>query len=169
MTIAALPSKIWITGASTGIGAALAHKLLLEGNEVIVSARNLASLQSLLKEFPERCKAVVVDLSDKDALLAAEKALHDQLGYLDVLIINAGTCEYIDVKHFVSESFATVMNINFTGAVHTLELALPFLRRSPNRAYIVGVSSMATLLPMPHSEAYGASKRRWNICLIRCG
>lgn len=158
MTTAVLPSKIWITGASTGIGAALAHKLLLEGNEVIVSARNLASLQSLLKEFPERCKAVVVDLSDKDALLAAEKALHDQLGYLDVLIINAGTCEYIDVKHFVSESFATVMNINFTGAVHTLELALPFLRRSPNRAYIVGVSSMATLLPMPHSEAYGASK-----------
>lgn len=158
MAMTELPLKIWVTGASTGIGAALARKLLQQGNEVIVTARNLANLQPLLKEFPERCKAVVVDLSDKEALVAAEKSLNDQVGYLDTLIINAGTCEYVDVKHFNSESFATVMDINFTGAVHTLELALPFLRRSPNQPYILGVSSMATVLPMPRSEAYGASK-----------
>lgn len=158
MVKAALPLKIWITGASTGIGAALASRLLEKGHSVIVTARSSANLQPLVESCPERCHPLVVDLTDKDALPAAEKSLLGLVGYLDVVIINAGTCEYVDVKNFSSESFATVMDINFTGAVHTLELALPFLRRSPNKPYIVGISSMAAVLPMPRSQAYGASK-----------
>lgn len=158
MSNARLAQKIWITGASTGIGAALARQLLRDGCELIVTARSLANLQPLLSEFPGQCIPFVIDLADNESLLTAEERLAELTGYLDTVIINAGTCEYIDVQHFTREPFATVMNINFSGAVNTIELALPLLRRSPNRGYIVGVSSMATVLPMPRSQAYGASK-----------
>lgn len=150
--------KIWITGASTGIGAAVARRLLEQDNEVLVTARSLANLQPLLKDFPNNCTALALDLADPESIAIGEEGLSKFSQYLDVVIINAGTCEYVDVDNFSPEPFSAVLGINVDGAVNTLHIALPLLRRSPNRPYIVGVSSMAKLLPMPRSEAYGASK-----------
>lgn len=149
--------KIWITGASSGIGAALARRLLEQGASLVITARSLEPLTALCDEFPTRCLPLVLDLTDSPSVASAAK-LSQLTEYLDVVVINAGTCEYIDVQDFSAAPFVSVMDINFTGAVNTLALALPLLRKSPNRPYIVGVSSMATLLPMPRSEAYGASK-----------
>lgn len=149
---------VWITGASTGIGAALARKLLSNNYRVIVTARSPANLQPLLDEFPSDCIPLVMDLTESDALDSTRNSLAQITPYLDAVILNAGTCEYIDVKHFTAAPFNTVMNINFIGAVNTLELALPFLRKAQGRAHILGVSSMATHLPMPRSQAYGGSK-----------
>lgn len=152
------PQKIWITGASSGIGAALARRLLEQGASLIITARSLKDLQPLCDEFPHQCSPLAMDLTDNNSSVAMAEKLSQLAGYLDVVVINAGTCEYIDVQNFSVAPFLSVMNINFGGAVNTLALALPLLRKSPNRSYIVGVSSMVTLLPMPRSEAYGASK-----------
>jgi len=149
---------IWITGASSGIGEALARQLLREGRQVIVSARSRDKLQTLSDQFPDNCHILAVDLADRSGLAAAREALQSINGHLDAVVLNAGTCEYIDTKQFNGALFEPVMAINVMGTANTLELALPLLRESPSRAQVVGVGSMVTLLPLTRSEAYGASK-----------
>lgn len=150
--------NIWLTGASSGIGQALAHRLLSDGHKVVVSARNLAGLQQLQQEFPKTCVPFVFDVTNTNALVEAQAWLASNLGYLDIVILNAGICEYMDVQALSSELVARVCDTNFMGSVRTLEVALPLLRRAPEPGHIVGISSMVTLLPLPRSQAYGASK-----------
>ena len=149
---------VWVTGASSGIGEAVALRLLREGWRVIVTARTQSKLQSLVERHPGRCYALPLDLTDAEVLDRARADLQDITGHLDALVINAGSCEYIDVKHFDSSAFERVMDINLLGAARSLELALPFLRQAGSRPQIVGVGSMVTVLPLTRSEAYGASK-----------
>lgn len=151
-------SWVWVTGASSGIGEAVALRLLREGWLVIVSARTQTKLQSLVERHPGRCYALPLDLTDAEVIENAKAELQDITGHLDALVINAGNCEYIDVKHFDSSAFERVMNINLLGATRSLELALPLLRRAQRKPQIVGVGSMVTVLPLTRSEAYGASK-----------
>lgn len=149
---------VWITGASSGIGEAVARKLLADGRKVIVSARSESALKELAQEYPERCRVLPVDLTDPEQLKQAYQRLSELVDSLQAVVVNAGTCEYIDVKKFSSEPFKRVMAVNLQGSVNTIELALPFLRRSSERAQVIGVASMVTVLPLTRSEAYGASK-----------
>lgn len=157
-SVAGVPKKIWVTGASMGIGAAVARLLLEQGCELVISARGNSALQTLVDEFPERCFPLVLDVADSTTNAAAADFLRSKLGYLDSVIVNAGTCEYSDVQNFSAAMIERVMAVNVMGAANTIEVALPLLRAAPNPGQIVGVSSMATVLPMPRSEAYGASK-----------
>lgn len=152
------PRWIWVTGASTGIGAALSRRLLEAGHRVIVSARSEDKLAALAEDFPNSCFPLAVDLTRRESVETAAARLRGINEYLDTVVINAGTCEYIDIKAFDARPFATVMNINVIGSANTVELALPLLRASPKRALVVGVGSMASVLPLTRSEAYGASK-----------
>lgn len=149
---------VWVTGASSGIGEAVSRKLLNDGRKVIVSARNASALEDLARDFPDTCQVLTLDLTDPEQLENAGLKLGEFVDSLQAVVVNAGTCEYIDVKKFSAAPFERVMAINFQGAVNTIELALPFLRRSPERAQLVGVASMVTVLPLTRSEAYGASK-----------
>lgn len=149
---------IWVTGASTGIGAALARRLLEDGHKVIVSARSEDKLTALAEDFPGRCFPLAVDLTRRESVEKAATGLREINEYLDTVVINAGTCEYVDIKSFDARPFEPVMNINVIGSANTVELALPLLRASPKRAQVVGVGSMASVLPLTRSEAYGASK-----------
>lgn len=149
---------IWVTGASTGIGAALSRRLLKDGHRVIISARSEEKLAALANDFPNRCFPLTVDLTQRESVEKAAAKLSDINAYLDTVVINAGTCEYIDVNAFDARLFDRVMNINVIGSANTVELALPLLRASPKRAQVVGIGSMASVLPLTRSEAYGASK-----------
>lgn len=155
------PYTVLITGASSGIGYELALGYLEQGARVLVLARSEELLAQLTKQFPERCLAVKVDLSDAEDSKRAGEWINQQVQHLDLAILNAGTCEYVDVNHLSREPFDKVMAINWQGTINSLLFCLPLLRKknSPTeRAQLVGVSSMASLLPMPRSQAYGASK-----------
>lgn len=157
MTPAAAQRTILITGASSGIGRELARSYLAAGERVFVLARSAESLAELVAAYPASCIAVPVDLtSDADCLRAVE-AIHSQTGYLDIAILNAGTCEYVDVYNLSIEPFDKVMAINWRGTLNSLQFCLPLLRKRQG-SQLVGVSSMASILPMPRSQAYGASK-----------
>lgn len=149
---------VWVTGASSGIGAALARRLLEQGRRVLVSARGTQGLRALVDDFPQTCVSLPVDLTDRDSLAQAGQQLRELTSSLQAVVINAGNCEYIDVKRFSAEPFQRVMDINLQGAANTLELALPLLRECRNRPQVVAVGSMVTLLPLTRSQAYGASK-----------
>lgn len=147
---------VWLTGASSGIGAALVPLLQTECEHVFISARNAESLCNLATGY-RNVTALVADVTQPDSLKTATTMINSRYDHLDCLIANAGTCEYVDVGHFDSALIERVMRTNFMGLVYSVEAALPLLRKSA-RPRIAGVSSSVTALAMPCAEAYGASK-----------
>lgn len=149
--------RIWLTGASSGIGQALATRLLEEGHLLAISARRLEPLQALAERFPGQVLVASGDLSEAaDVRLIAEQ-ITSHWGALDCAILNAGTCEYIDAQHFEAAMVERVVRANLFSASHCIEAALPLLRRAES-PHLVGVASAVTYLPLPRSGAYGASK-----------
>lgn len=148
---------ILITGASSGIGRELALHYLAAGERVLALARSAEPLAELVGAYPDTCIAVPVDLSnDADCSRAAE-VINTHTQHLDIAILNAGTCEYVEVYDFSLEPFDKVMAINWRGTLNSLQFCLPLLRKRQG-SQLIGVSSMASILPMPRSQAYGASK-----------
>lgn len=149
--------RIWLTGASSGIGAELARVLLAEGHSLAVSARNAQALEALRAAWPQQVLVLPGDLTDKSQVQAIGEQLANSWGYVDQVILNAGTCEYLDTDNFEADMIERVVSANLLSAARCLEVALPLLRKSA-RPHLVGVCSSVTWLPLPRAEAYGASK-----------
>lgn len=150
---------IWITGASSGIGEALARQLCAMGNFVIVSARSRPRLQQLVLASGGRMSALPLDVTVDDAELAEAGArLRGITDYLDTVICCAGVCEYEDRLEFDPSLYRRVLDVNFLGVVKTLHLALPLLKKSRKSPRFVAIGSLTSALPLPRAEAYGASK-----------
>lgn len=142
--------NIVITGATSGIGRQLALDYHREGHRVWALGRSASALAELKQQGLQTAQ---VDLQDRQASLAWFNGLET----LDLLILSAGTCEYIDPPDFDSALLDRVMTANVATLAHTVEAALPVLRRGHN-PYLVGIGSSAAYLPLPRAEAYGASK-----------
>ena len=149
--------RIWLTGASSGIGAALAEQLLQAGQRLAVSARRVEPLQDLARRYPEQVLVVPGDLTDATQVLAMGARIRQQWGALDSVILNAGTCEYVDVTDFQAAMLERVLRANLLAASYCIEAALPLLRLG-HAPHLVGIGSSVTYLPLPRAEAYGASK-----------
>lgn len=148
---------IWITGASSGIGAAMARLLLEQGHHLAISARTLPALQELSDRYPLKVLLLPGDLTDRDQVRAMGERLEAAWGTLDQLIINAGTCEYLEAREFDADLVERVMRTNLFSAAYCIEAALPLLRRAA-QPHVVGICSSVTHLPLPRAGAYGASK-----------
>lgn len=147
---------IWLTGASSGIGAALVPVLAAQCRHLVISARDISSLMPIAEHYPN-VSAMPADVTDRQSLAMVAHHINEVFGYVDTLIANAGTCEYLDVGQFDAALVSRVMRTNFDGLVNTIDAALPLIRAS-QRGYLVAVSSSVTWLPLPRAEAYGASK-----------
>ncbi len=142
--------KVLITGATSGIGKQLAIDYHKDGHEVWAIGRNetaLVELQIL------GLNTAQVDLGNREESLQWFKTLTS----LDIAILNAGTCEYVDLPEFDSALIARVMRGNVESMAVSIEGVLPALRNGEN-PQLVGVGSSVNYLPLPRSEAYGASK-----------
>ncbi len=137
-----------ITGATSGIGKALALHAADNGYEVIACGRN----QDVLDELASKPNIRPLQF-DVTSLEDAKQALKNVK--CDIAILNAGTCEYVDIDEFESEMFRRVFEPNFFGVVHCVEALIPSLNKGDK---LVIVDSMARLLPFTRSQAYGASK-----------
>jgi len=142
--------KILVTGATSGIGRQLAVDYHHEGHEVWAIGRNPEALTEL---GGQGLHTAALDLTDRETTLAWFATLDS----LDLAILNAGTCEYVDMPEFDSALVARVMRANVESLAISIEGVLPLLRRG-NRPHLVGVGSSAAYLPLPRAEAYGASK-----------
>lgn len=149
--------RIWLTGASSGIGAALAEILLEQGHHLALSARSEAPLQALADRWPQQVLVLPGDLGDAEQVRAIGERIATAWGALDCAILNAGTCEYIDARAFEAAMVERVVRANLFSAAHCIEAALPLLRRG-HQPHLVAVASSVTFLPLPRAEAYGASK-----------
>jgi short-subunit dehydrogenase len=147
-------ARIWVTGASSGIGAALARELADRGARVAISARNA---EKLAEVAAGRMTVVPVDVTDRAATVAAGQAVREALGGLDVAVLNAGTWSRFHVEPWDSQAFADHLQVNLMGTVHSLEAVVPTML-AEGRGTIVGMASVAGYRGLPGSEAYGASK-----------
>ena len=141
MNVALENRKIWITGASFGIGLELAKALLEKNNELVLTARSESSLQQLESDFPGQVTVVCADLSREESVDELSSSLAKHCQYLDTVILNAGICEYVDIKNLDMALVDRVTQTNYLGFVRCLYAALPLLRQSENNPHIVGVSS----------------------------
>lgn len=142
--------KILITGATSGIGRQLALDYHDLGYEVWAVGRNPEALLELQATGIHTGR---IDLTRREESLKWFASLES----LDLAVLNAGTCEYIDMPDFDSALFARVMRANVESMAVSIEGVLPLLRKG-NRPHLVGVGSSAAYLPLPRAEAYGASK-----------
>lgn len=157
-----LPWKTaWITGASSGIGRALALALAREGVTVAASARSREALESLAAEAGNggaRILPTPLDVTDRAAVTAAaEAAIRVFRGPPDLAVLNAGTYLPMSAADFDAARYREQVEINLMGTVHMLEALLPAYRAA-RRGHIAIVSSVAGYRGLPTSAAYGATK-----------
>ena len=143
--------NILITGTTSGIGLRLARDYLASGHTVYCCGRNKPILQRLVTDFGDRAKTISFDVQNREDCLAFLAALPE----LDLVILNAGTCEYIDASNFDADSFERVIRINLIGLANCLQALIPKLSAGSSLS-LMGSSS--SYLPLPKAEAYGASK-----------
>jgi NAD(P)-dependent dehydrogenase (short-subunit alcohol dehydrogenase family) len=153
-------ASVWITGASTGIGRALALRLARDGSIVCASARNAEALASLADEasgLPGRIVPVKADVTDADAMRAAWSAVVATAGVPDLCVVNAGAFVPVEGRTFDADAVARQFDVNVFGVARTLEAAIPaMVGRGSGR--IAVVASVAGYRGLPTASAYGATK-----------
>jgi short-subunit dehydrogenase len=151
------PRRYWLTGASSGIGAALAEEILKTGAHLAVSSRQIAPLKVLSQRYPGQVLVVPGDLTNSQTVREIGEQIATDWGSLDSVILNAGTCEYVDAKQFDASIVEHVIRTNLLASSYCIEAALPLLRKG-TAPHLVGMASSVTYVPLPRAEAYGASK-----------
>ena len=141
--------RILITGATSGIGKQLALDYQKDGHEIWVIGRNQEALDELAEAGFHTAR---LDLSERTESLQ----WFSTLTAVDLAVLNAGSCEYIDLPEFDSALVSRVMRANVESVAISIEGILPALRNGTN-PHLVVVGSSASYLPLPRAEAYGSS------------
>ncbi len=147
--------RIWLVGASTGIGRAVAEALHGLGAQVIVSARSAAALQELAKQLAG-LQILPLDATDQAAVKAAATNLL-QAGSLDLVMYCAGVYQPLRAQEMKSETMAQHMNVNYLGAVYVTEAVMPAMLAAKH-GHVSYVSSVAGFRGLPKALAYGPTK-----------
>jgi short-subunit dehydrogenase len=146
-----------ITGASTGIGAALARAWAARGDNVVLAARNEDALRELAEACGPNALVVRTDVTDPAQCEAMCKAAVERFGGIDVLVNNAGISMWARFREITDLSiFERIMRVNYLGTVYSTYYALPHLIAS--RGLLVGISSLTGKTGVPTRSGYAASK-----------
>jgi len=146
-----------VTGASRGLGRAVAHAVSARGAKVGLIARSSDALAEVLRDIDGRGAIAPADVSDSAATTGAIAAVEAELGPIDVLVCNAGIGSYGTVGSVDAKTIEHMMATNFFGAVHAVLATVPgMIERGHGR--IAVVASIAGHLGVPLEAAYSASK-----------
>jgi short-subunit dehydrogenase len=150
---------VWITGASAGIGEALALEYARQGYRVAVSARReerLRGVAARIDELGGEGFVVPCDVTEEEAIARTVSRIVDRFGRLDVAVANAGFVVSGHIEELSAEEWRRQFDVNVVGLAVTARHALPHLRETRGRLALVG--SVAGFLPRPGTGAYAASK-----------
>lgn len=147
-------TRVLITGASRGIGAALARRLAARGCVLGLVARGEEGLRELVASLPgEGHRALPADVADRESIRAAVAAFGD----VDVVVANAGVADYGPWLDLDEELEERMTRINWLGTLYTVRAALPGMVER-GRGHVVVISSGAALRTFPGAAVYGATK-----------
>jgi len=150
---------VWITGASSGIGAALARALAARGARMILSARSVDKLEAVRQRcsMPDEHLCLVMDLADQASIEAAWYRLQEISTEVDILINNAGMTQRARVVETHMEVYRLLLEVNFLAAVDLTKKVLPGMIER-GRGQIVAVSSVMGKFSSPQRSGYAAAK-----------
>jgi NAD(P)-dependent dehydrogenase (short-subunit alcohol dehydrogenase family) len=144
--------RVFLTGASSGIGRAIAHALLARGDEVWGTSRSLERIHKAPQFHPVR-----LDLGDLRSIDEAFSAALAEAGHFDVLINNAGSGHFGPAENLSEREIASQFQILVFGHVQLMRLALRMMQ-ARGEGLIINVTSLASRLPVPFMAAYNAAK-----------
>lgn len=150
--------NVFITGASSGIGAALAAEFARRGATLGLVARRQAELDALAAALPGRHFVYAVDVNDSEALIAAAHSFDAAISGADIVVANAGISVGVKTEYREDlEQFKRVFDTNVLAMATTFH---PFIApmKARGRGTLVGIASVAGIRGLPGSEAYCASK-----------
>ncbi len=147
--------KIWITGASTGIGKAVAEKFAKEGWKVAISARRTELLKNIAQD--NNISDYALDVTDEKKVHEVFKKILDDFKSIDICVFNAGTYEPKLEKEISQEQIRKTMEVNFFGVVNCIKAVEKYFKNIKN-GHISIVSSIAGYRGLPNSSGYGPSK-----------
>lgn len=147
---------VWVVGASTGIGRAVAERLASKGVKVVVSARNASALHTFEARF-NGCLALALDVTDAAAVRSACNAIVQRYGRLDRVLYCAGVYKAMRAQQFDLCQMVQHQQVNYIGALNVLAPVIPlFLQQGGG--HISLVSSVAGFSGLPQGLAYGPTK-----------
>lgn len=153
-------SVVMVTGASRGIGEALARAFAQSGCHVVLAARSQARIEELAAELEAEhgvtALALATDVTDTAQVNRLMQAAAERLGGIDVVINNAGLGSYNPLETVEDAEMAYLFNVNVMGPVRVLRAALPHLRRRGGGT-IVNVGSIVSYMALPQYHLSGAS------------
>ena len=150
----------FITGASRGIGRAIALEFARSGANVIITARSQNDLETLAAEiraFGQEAIAIPCDLNEVSSLDAAVAQAQSELGPIDILVNNAGITQGVKFTQMTPELWQRIMTINVESAVRLMQLTLDSMS-ARGWGRIINVASIAAKAGLRYSAAYNASK-----------
>ena len=151
-------ARTWfITGASRGFGREWTIAALERGDSVAATARDTSTLDDLAGRFGDAILPLKLDVTDRDAVVAAVKDAHDRFGRLDVVVNNAGYGQFGMVEEISEQEAREQIETNVFGALWVTQAALPYLREQGS-GHILQVSSIGGISAFPNIGIYNASK-----------
>jgi len=153
-----LPGAVFITGASSGLGAALAQYYAQQGRVLGLLARRSDRLQALAERLPGDHHLYVVDVCDRPALHAAAQDFIHKVGRVDIVIASAGiSAGTLTEQKDDFEVFRLIFDTNVLATVSTFESFVPHMQQAGSGS-LVGIASVAGVRGLPGAGAYSASK-----------
>ncbi|GHT12928.1 glucose dehydrogenase [Planctomycetales bacterium] len=154
--------RVLLTGASSGIGAALAVELAKQGADLVLAARRKERLEQVAEQIRKtdgnrKVEIVVGDVTDAGVRQLAVQTAQEKLGGIDFLINNAGAGATALLEQTTNETIRRLFEVNFFALLELTQLALPLLKQG-TQPIVVNLSSIVGLRGVPHYGVYGAAK-----------
>lgn len=151
-------SKVWfITGTSKGFGREFARAALGRGDKVAATARNTDTLAELVAQYGDAVLPLPLDVTDRDAVIAAVQATREHFGKIDVVINNAGYGLFGTVEEITEQQLRDQLETNLFGVLHVTQAVLPILREQGS-GHIIQISTVGGVAAFPNLGGYHASK-----------
>jgi len=147
---------VWIAGASTGIGRALAEALAATGSRVAVSSRSAERLQAIA-DAHANVAAYPLDVTDADATAATIARIEADLGPIDLAILAAGAWTPLAVENLSAQAFRDTNAVNYLGVTNAVAVLAPAMARR-GRGHLAWIASVAGYVGLPKAAAYGPTK-----------
>ncbi len=152
-----------ITGASMGIGEAIAKIFADHGASIVFSSRDQARAEAARARVgrPQQSLAVACDVCDPAQISALLRATLERFGRVDVWVNNAGFGLIDSIEHMEREAYRRMFDTNLFGAIEAMQQVIPVMKRQ-HTGCIINISSVAGYIAVPYMGAYGATKRALN-------
>jgi short-subunit dehydrogenase len=158
---------VWIVGASSGIGLALAKRYLRDGERVIISARdtqNSQNLKHLKQEYADALTLIDIDVTQNTSVREATQRAWNIYGGIDLCVYNAGIYESMRLEQWNLDHFHAMNDVNYMGAVRFLHEMVPLFLEQ-RQGHIAFNASISSYFGLPYGGAYSAPKAALlNLC-----